>query len=772
LESSTAYEFRVLVSNAESETTAGALETFTTLMPGLLGLPDGRGYEMVTPPDNENADVYVPEGAVATNLPPSEGLGTSGLFRAAADGSAVAFMSDPTVGGNGSAGAGSGNENLATRLASGGWSSKSAQPTGHEGSSFSGFSTDLSVGYLNSYEPLASPAPPQSYFAPYADSFANGEYRPAFTVTPPNRVHGYEFKATHGFLSNNNIFSDASSDLHHLLFEANDALTDAAAQAPPSEGEDDLYDSVEGRLSLVNILPDGAVASNATFGQSYTPLEGNPSEDGLSRVASNDGSRIFWTHLNSKKEAEALYVRENDSQPQSPLGSKGECTIATDACTVQVDASQAGGVGGGGRFWTATADGSEVFFTDSASAGLTNDTEPGSGANLYVYELAGGRLLDLTPGAEVGVEGVVDAGEDGQYVYFVATGVLSGAPNAHGAHAVAGEDNLYVVQRGGSPKFIGTLSTVDGSQARPYTINYSIGDWQPGLGVRTAEATPDGRHLVFMSKQSLTGYDNVLATGSQEGLSEVYVYDADTGALTCVSCSPSGESPPFTSRGKTEGGTQEDAAAYVPLSMAGSYQMRWMSEDGSTVFFDSAEPLVPQDTNGKQDVYEWERDGSGSCGQVPGCVYLLSGGVSESDSWLLDASASGDDAFVITRAKLMPQDGNENFDVYDARIGAIQPIALPVCSGTGCQGVPAAPPIFATPSSVTFAGVGNFTRSAATKKAKTRAKAPTRAQRLVGALRRCHHMKSRAKRRQCEAQAKRKYGSAGSRPNKSAKGRK
>ncbi len=30
------------------------------------------------------------------------------------------------------------------------------------------------------------------------------------------------------------------------------------------------------------------------------------------------------------------------------------------------------------------------------------------------------------------------------------------------------------------------------------------------------------------------------------------------------------------------------------------------------------------------------------------------------------------------------------------------------CSGSGCQGVPASPPVFATPSSVTYSGVGNF----------------------------------------------------------------
>ena len=30
------------------------------------------------------------------------------------------------------------------------------------------------------------------------------------------------------------------------------------------------------------------------------------------------------------------------------------------------------------------------------------------------------------------------------------------------------------------------------------------------------------------------------------------------------------------------------------------------------------------------------------------------------------------------------------------------------CTGSGCQGVPPAAPLFATPASVTFAGTGNF----------------------------------------------------------------
>jgi hypothetical protein len=134
----------------------------------------------------------------------------------------------------------------------------------------------------------------------------------------------------------------------------------------------------------------------------------------------------------------------------------------------------------------------------------------------------------------------------------------------------------------------------------------------------------------------------------------------------------------------------------------------WMGDDGGRVFFDSSEPLVGEDTNGAQDVYEWERDGLGSCSSSSGCVYLLSGGVSKSASWLEGVSGSGDDVFFATRARLVPEDANEAFDLYDARVDGVQPVAPPACSGTGCQGVPAPPPVFATPSSVTFEGVGNF----------------------------------------------------------------
>ena len=138
------------------------------------------------------------------------------------------------------------------------------------------------------------------------------------------------------------------------------------------------------------------------------------------------------------------------------------------------------------------------------------------------------------------------------------------------------------------------------------------------------------------------------------------------------------------------------AAAFLPVSWMKTEQPQVISDDGSRVFFDSAEPLVSQDTNGKLDVYEWESDGAGSCRESEGCVYLLSGGTSSSASWFLGSSASGDDAFVISRADLTGAAGYEGFAVYDTRVDGVQPVASPVCTGSGCQGVPPAAPIFAT----------------------------------------------------------------------------
>jgi hypothetical protein len=153
-------------------------------------------------------------------------------------------------------------------------------------------------------------------------------------------------------------------------------------------------------------------------------------------------------------------------------------------------------------------------------------------------------------------------------------------------------------------------------------------------------------------------------------------------------------------------------------------------------------------------VYEWERDGTGSCTDPKDCLFLLSGGTSTGYSAFLDADETGSNVFFATRAQLTAQGHGETYAVYDARVGAPAPPASTACTGTGCQGVPGAPPSFATPASVTFAGIGDFPpQQGAAKQAPV-----TNAQKLTNALRTCRKHKNKHTRTLCERKAQRTYG--------------
>jgi hypothetical protein len=134
----------------------------------------------------------------------------------------------------------------------------------------------------------------------------------------------------------------------------------------------------------------------------------------------------------------------------------------------------------------------------------------------------------------------------------------------------------------------------------------------------------------------------------------LYRYDAVDG-LTCVSCPTSG----FPSAG-------DSSLAIDGLSLT----------DDGRVFFDSADALVAADTDAKQDVYEWEPQGSGNCEEssasfVKGeaaCLALTSAGTSTFDSGLLSADADAKDAYFFTRDGLAAQDENgPTMKIYDAR---------------------------------------------------------------------------------------------------------
>jgi hypothetical protein len=146
------------------------------------------------------------------------------------------------------------------------------------------------------------------------------------------------------------------------------------------------------------------------------------------------------------------------------------------------------------------------------------------------------------------------------------------------------------------------------------------------------------------------------------------------------------------------------------------------------LFFDSADTLVPQDTNGKEDVYEYEPEGvGGSSGCTgasatfskasDGCVGLISSGASSEESAFLDASETGDDVFFITASKLVDGDVDGAYDVYDAHVCGSEGVACttealvppPCTTAESCKAAATPQPlIFGAPSSATFSGAGNL----------------------------------------------------------------
>ncbi len=367
------------------------------------------------------------------------------------------------------------------------------------------------------------------------------------------------------------------------------------------------------------------------------------------------------------------------------------------------------------------ADSSHLYWS------VNGETPSSPGNDLYRYESATDTLADLTSdladknGAEV--QGVLGASDDGSRVYFAANGDLDGSGEGaqgdcktlrpHGALALTtGSCNIYLWSEG-SADFVAKVIS-EGNQANAGVLNWT-GAWRDlffatGYTPKSAFVSKDGEELLFRSSESLTPYDS-------EGISELYRYSASDKRLACVSCPPSGEAVDSDVVLASIGYPGPLSPGLVSVSAVAS---RNLSADGSRVFFETAEALLPEDTNGVDDVYQWEAPGSGSCTQgAPGysplnegCVYLISTGKSPFPSLFADASESGDDVFFFTREGLVGQDTDELQDVYDARVGGglasqSPPPPNPCLSTESCHEAAPSAPSEQSAGSATFVGPGN-----------------------------------------------------------------
>ena len=769
---STTYHYRVVAHN-ELGTVESSDQTFTTQGQSST-LPDGRVWEMVSPPNKHGSPLE----------PITE---EGGLIQAAAGGGGFAYVALGPINGE-PAGVRSPHDTqlLASRSASG-WSTQDIT-TPHEEiskihpgfpSEYKFFSASLDSSLV---EPEgATPLSPQTTErTPYLRE-ATGVFVPLVTaanVPEGTKFGGEETENTFGksgAWTGGVEFRTATPDLSHAVVASPQVLAPGFdVTFLPTETRS-LYELSDGTLQLVSVLPNGEPAVEA--GQGVAVGSNNLDMRG---AISNDGSRIVF----ESGPPAHLYMRD---------------TVRKQ--TLQLDVRQPGSAGGAGApvFQVANADGTRVFFTDTSK--LTTDSTARTGLpDLYMCEVAvdgegnlACSLSDLTvdpnAGEAANVRGEVSSVDSaGGHVYFAANGVLTSTPNPQGEHAVPGACesnaadatcNLYTYDT--NAKRLSLVAVVSSLDSPDWAGHGNLAV----LGNLTARSSPNGAYFTFMSRRSLTGYDNHDAK-SGEADEEVFLFEAGSGAVRCVSCDPTGARP----RGVFDepvfpGLLVDHPRTWFGSWLAGSipgwtlgpshevslYQSRYLSDSGR-MFFNAADGLVPQDTNHVEDVYQYEPPGVGDCKTTSatfsptsgGCVALISSGGSKEESAFLDASESGDEAFFLTVARLTTSDVDSALDVYDAHVCTDAspcppppPTPAPACDGDACQN-PGSPPANTTPSSLTYRGPGNAAPPApapATTKPKP---PPTRAQLLASALKSCKKKRVKKNRVACEQQARKKYG--------------
>ena len=394
-----------------------------------------------------------------------------------------------------------------------------------------------------------------------------------------------------------------------------------------------------GTPAIYDRTEDGTTHVVSLLPGDVTPAE---FEEAVYRGASEDGSAVVF-EING-----VLYVRLDNSETEE---------IATEFPTFE-------GVSEGG---------SRVFYLKEG--------------NLFAYDTATETSIPIGSGGETLP---VNISADGSHVYF--SSPLELAPGAQ-----VGERNLYVWD--GSIELVGVLSQSDFEGFGSSFGSISLAQWREAIGpekgtftgraIDPSRTTPDGNVFVFQSHGVAgTPYDS-------EGLSEIYRYDATAKSLACVSCSPSGAPAESEAELQTFGLTVINSPS---SALARIYNV---TDDGSAVFFNTADALVPDDTDGVIDVYEWKG----------GQVSLISSGRSSSSSFLYSMTPDGHDVLFKTTDSLVPADQDQGLgSIYDARVGGgfpNAPATLPPCSGEPCQGVPLAPPVLPPSGTSGYHGPGN-----------------------------------------------------------------
>lgn len=384
-------------------------------------------------------------------------------------------------------------------------------------------------------------------------------------------------------------------------------------------------------------------------------------------------------------------------------------------------------------FEGATPDGDKAFFRTASPltiddpngdtlipGGVKTGTPNSSSVDLYMYDFPDDPSAD--PGD--GTLTRISAGPTGTGDGNVLTGALNAANSASLRAFAADGSRVYfttVAPLPGVPgPSDGTITTPGGSVSQTATKNLYLYDtslpqtqrWRfiaqipnSTLGACAANTGASGSCVRTTNDGSFVTFftDARLTADDPDSASgDIYAYDAISDELVRLSAAQGGVGASYLCY---EGG---GAPCYGDPWVRGSDTTSILGvvtnkgADDRTAFFESASRLVPEDENDTYDVYQWHN----------GKLSLLSTGAPDAQDALYRGSdRTGANIYISTRDRLSWEDVDSVLDVYDVRLngGFSEPVQPPVCGvlADECQKSPSFVPPATGASSSVFEGAGN-----------------------------------------------------------------
>jgi Tol biopolymer transport system component len=371
---------------------------------------------------------------------------------------------------------------------------------------------------------------------------------------------------------------------------------------------------------------DEGVGAYVTREVSLGSAGGTDAYPALFEKASADGTKVFFSTEESMVVADTdhrmdVYMRDLETGTTT-LVSQGEPGCAPACGNGTSDAG----------FAATGADGAEAFFVSEEQLS-SEDTD--ASVDVYVRDLttettklvsAGGASCAPSCGNGAFSASLRGVSADASHAYFTTAESLSGSDTDSAVDVYSRNlvnDTTSLVSEGG----VGCVPACGNSGAVPVFQGSS----------------EDGSRAFFTTDEQLVGADEDSAT-------DIYARDLPAGPTFLIS------------GGKAGTATASFAAA---------------SGDGAHVFFTTAEPLVLEDEDEANDVYEW----------TGGTLSLVSPAACASECGSTFDAVSADSETVVfsTAEQLVGEDTDKSVDVYEQEVGGGAPVLISR-EAAGCSG--------------------------------------------------------------------------------------